>query len=88
MWDVVEKQMLKLDIKPIVAIIQDNKDGSLIIGNELDSFWEKVRGWQSNGWSIAIPWVSAPLSDKNPGLIKLNNYSGFQVLHMSAREKC
>tara|TARA_B100000925_G_scaffold260263_1_gene216290 strand:+ start:99 stop:851 length:753 start_codon:yes stop_codon:yes gene_type:complete len=76
-WDVIEKQMLKLDIKPIVAIIPDNKDGSLIIGDELDSFWERVRDWQSNGWSIAIHGFQHLYQTKNSGLIKLNNYSEF-----------
>ena len=76
-WDVIEKQMLKLDIKPIVAIIPDNKDGSLIIGDELDSFWGRVRDWQSNGWSIAIHGFQHLYQTKNSGLIKLNNYSEF-----------
>jgi len=42
------------NIKPIVAIIPDNKDSSLFYSSLNNNFWDLVRSWKDNNWSIAM----------------------------------
>ena len=53
-WDRIEKICDKFLIRPIIAVVPNNKDKKLI-KNDIDiNFWNKVRGWQNKGWHIAL----------------------------------
>ena len=86
-WDVIEGHMLELDIKPIVAIVPDNKDKKLVISNEINDFWSRVRGWQKNGWSIAIHGYQHLYETNDSGLLGLNKYSEFSGLSYEQQSK-
>lgn len=53
-WYRIEKILDEFAIKPIVAVIPDNKDASLFYEPEDTKFWKKVKNWQNKGWSIAL----------------------------------
>ena len=38
-WDKIEKLIISLDIKPIVAVVPDNEDEFLIVSEENSEFW-------------------------------------------------
>ena len=53
-WSRLEKMFDALNIKPIVAVVPDNKDLKLNVGDFDGLFWDKVRRWQNKGWTVAM----------------------------------
>lgn len=53
-WDRLERILDAYEIRPVVAVVPDNKDPELVIQSPDPAFWDKVRNWQAKGWSIAM----------------------------------
>jgi len=53
-WNRISSILNKHNIKPIVAVIPNNKDKSLFYSNFNPSFWDLVKSWENNNWSIAM----------------------------------
>jgi predicted deacetylase len=53
-WRAIEELLDDFGIKPIVAVVPDNRDPGLTVDSTDPNFWAKVRGWQAKGWSIAM----------------------------------
>jgi predicted deacetylase len=85
-WVSLEATLLKLDIQPILAVVPDNKDPTLIIDQARADFWECVRLWQSRGWTIAIHGFEHRYTNSNAGIIPLNKRSEFAGLPASEQE--
>lgn len=52
-WDRLERLLIKYGVKPIVGVIPDNQDPDFA-WEEDKAFWEKMRRWQSEGYTIAM----------------------------------
>lgn len=53
-WQLMEKTLDELGVKPIVAVVPDNQDPTLMLEPPDGGFWDKVRIWQEKGWTIAM----------------------------------
>jgi hypothetical protein len=53
-WGLLEEVLDRHAIRPIVAVVPDNQDPALVFNSRDDAFWEKVRGWQAKGWTLAM----------------------------------
>ena len=53
-WNLFEDIFDELRIKPLVAVIPDNKDESLKIDPFNENYWDDVKRWESKGWTIAL----------------------------------
>lgn len=53
-WEVVENLLDEYGIKPMVAVIPNNRDETMQFGTEDPRFWERVKLWKAKGWSIAL----------------------------------
>jgi len=53
-WQAIERLLDGFGIKPIVAVVPDNRDAGLAVDTFDSDFWGKVRKWQEKGWSIAM----------------------------------
>ena len=53
-WSLVEQILDKHGVKPIVAVIPDNRDPSLALESRDPAFWDRVRGWAAKGWAVAM----------------------------------
>jgi predicted deacetylase len=54
-WHLLECDFLELNIKPIMAVVPDNRDRGLMVSAPgADDFWNSVRSWQSRGWTIGL----------------------------------
>src|ERR1051326_9565196 len=54
MWSEIEKRLIQYDIKPILAVVPDNRDPVLQVDRPRRDFWVRVRRWQEQGWTIAL----------------------------------
>ncbi len=79
-WEKIEKVLIAEKIRPLLAVVPDNRDQKLKVGPEDRSFWLKVKKWQDMGWSIAVHGYQHQYRTENSGLMGLNPYSEFAGL--------
>jgi uncharacterized protein DUF2334 len=53
-WELVEQILDKHGVKPIVAVIPDNHDPSLMFAQSDGSFWGRVQAWAGKNWTVAM----------------------------------
>lgn len=53
-WDPLEEALDRLGVRPIVGVIPDNLDPSMLCSEADPNFWERVRNWDKKGWGIAL----------------------------------
>jgi len=82
-WEEVEPALLELGIKPILAVIPDNRDRNLNAGPARDNFWETVRRWQARGWTIGLHGYQHIYETADAGLTRINRRSEFSGLPYS-----
>ena len=84
-WARIEQLFDELAIKPIVAIVPDNRDPELDHGELLDDFWTQARGWQEKGWAIALhgyQHIMHPVAVTTPQYLPFHDRSEFVGLSL------
>ena len=79
-WDQIRDFCLKKNIKPILAVIPDNKDESINIGKYREEFWNQITELQDLGWGIGLHGFQHLYTEKSKGLIGLHERSEFAGL--------
>jgi len=79
-WDPVEDLLVAQDIKPIVAVIPDNRDPALMLGPAATDFWNRVRGWQARGWGIGLHGFQHLAVNSESGILGFPTKSEFAGL--------
>lgn len=79
-WDAVERMLERHGVKPIVAVVPDNRDPELRVGAPRPGFWDEVRRWQASGWTIGLHGYQHRYTQSDRGLLGLNPYSEFAGL--------
>lgn len=76
------------NIKPIIAVVPENKDVKLI-GNRIvePAFWQIVRNLQQKGYIIGMHGYQHLYETSNSGLLKANNRSEFAGLPYDVQEE-
>lgn len=85
-WNEIEQFLVELDIRPILAVIPDNKDKKIEIDPPSPDFWDRVRQWQNRGWTIALHGYQHLYTSNESGIIGLNKRSEFAGLPYSEQE--
>jgi predicted deacetylase len=85
-WREVEALLVRHDIKPILAVVPDNRDPNLDILPPAADFWHRVRVWQSRGWTIALHGYQHRYVNNHSGLMGRNRYSEFAGLSEAEQE--
>lgn len=79
-WDPFEKAMDDEGIRPLVAVIPDNKDPEFRVGPANPAFWERVRAWQAKGWGVGVHGYRHERSTLDGGIMAINDRSEFAGL--------
>ena len=80
-WNLIEEICDEFNIKPIVAVVPDNKDPKLKYDDYDESFWDTVRNWQAKGWAIAMHgYTHVMLATDTPLLLPYYKRSEFAGL--------
>jgi predicted deacetylase len=85
-WEGVERHLHSHSIRPILAVVPDNRDPKLMLEPACDDFWSRVRGWQRRGYAIALHGYQHLYVNKNPGLMRLTRQSEFAGLPRQEQE--
>jgi peptidoglycan/xylan/chitin deacetylase (PgdA/CDA1 family) len=71
-WDRVEAILERHDVKPIVAVVPDNRDPKLAVAEPRADFWERARGWQARGWTIGLHGYQHLYSHPSGGIVDIH----------------
>jgi predicted deacetylase len=85
-WDEIDELLTAKEIKPVLAVIPDNKNPQLFIEKENPDFWEYIREKQRQGWSIGLHGYQHVYVTKCSGILGLNPYSEFAGLPEEEQE--
>jgi len=53
-WAAVERVLDRHAVKPIVAVVPENHDPALAVGERDERFWDRVRSWADKGWIVGM----------------------------------
>ncbi|MCE3237869.1 MAG: hypothetical protein K0R24_850 [Gammaproteobacteria bacterium] len=79
-WKCVESILDQYHIKPVLAIVPDNRDPHLKVSAGHSDFWSCIRKWQTKGWTIGLHGYQHQYVTTNSGIIGLNRRSEFAGL--------
>jgi peptidoglycan/xylan/chitin deacetylase (PgdA/CDA1 family) len=85
-WDAIESTLVRLEVKPIVSVVPDNRDPFLAVAPPNENFWSRVREWQSRGWTIAAHGYQHRTLTSASGVIGINARSEFAGLSRQSQE--
>src|SRR5688572_10786191 len=80
LWGKIERILVQRRLKPILAVVPDNRDPSLQVDAPATNFWDHVRAWQDRGWTIALHGFQHRYVSRNAGLVARRKKSEFAGL--------
>jgi hypothetical protein len=87
-WNEMEQLLVEAGVKPILAVVPDNRDPKLMQDPPSPGFWDRMRICQARGWTIALHGYQHTYVNREPGLLRLNRQSEFAGLaYETQREK-
>jgi len=85
-WERIERLLVEGQVRPLVAVVPDNKDRQLQVDAASPTFWESVRRWQSLGWAIGMHGYQHLYVTREAGLLGMNSRSEFAGLSEKEQE--
>jgi len=79
-WSEIEALLVRFGIKPILAVVPDNRDPVLQVAPPVSDFWDRVRRWQRLGWTIALHGYQHLYVARDGGLVTTRKKSEFASL--------
>lgn len=79
-WDQIEQILDKFEVKPLVGIIPDCKDPSLLVYPNDELFWINAKKWEAKGWTIALHGHTHLYVNEECGINPINRRSEFAGL--------
>lgn len=79
-WPEIESALIHYHVKPILAIVPDNRDPVLQVAPPAIDFWQRARRWQEMGWTIAMHGYQHLYVANHAGLVQLRKKSEFASL--------
>ena len=79
-WGQIESILVERGLKPMLAVVPDNRDPGLQVDAPAEDFWDRVRGWQDRGWTIALHGFQHRYVSRNAGLVARRKKSEFAGL--------
>lgn len=76
-WGRIETILDDHSIKPIVAVIPNCNDATLMINPLDENFWDIVKHWNKKGWTIALHGYDHVYITNCGGLVPINKKSEF-----------
>ena len=84
-WDKLAQCLNDLEIRPLIAVIPDNRDPSMHFHDAREDFWTQVRTWQQSGWAVALHGYQHLYTERQAGLWGTSPRSEFAGLSHSTQ---
>ena len=79
-WDKIENLLDKYQVKPIVAVIPNNKDKTVMFEEFENDFWNRIKRYMAKGWKIGLHGHEHVMHKSSNSVIPINDYSEFSGL--------
>lgn len=79
-WEAIERHLVLHQVRPILAVVPDNRDPKLMWGPPVPDFWDRVRRWQGMGYTIALHGYQHVYVNRERGMTRLTPNSEFAGL--------
>lgn len=86
-WQRIEDILDRYNIKPMVGIIPNNQDETLMIDKVDDAFWDKAFNWQKKEWTIALHGYDHVYVTQEGGINPVHKKSEFAGLSLKEQEE-
>jgi predicted deacetylase len=86
-WDEVEAVLIDHGVRPLLAVVPDNRDPGLAVAPERSDFWDRVRQWQSASWTIALHGHQHVYKTNDAGVLGFNAFSEFAGVPREQQEE-
>ncbi len=86
-WDQIETILARYNVSPILAVVPENRDPYLMVAEPNPNFWNRVRDWQSKGWTIGLHGWQHCYTTFDAGLIGIKAHSEFAGLPLEVQEE-
>jgi len=86
-WSQIERALIDSGVKPILAVVPDNRDPVLAPAPAVRDFWGHVRRWQDLGWTISLHGYQHLYVVRDAGLVALRKTSEFASLPAKEQEE-
>lgn len=86
-WSEIEAALTEHRLKPILAVVPDNRDPKLQVDAPAEDFWDRVRAWQARGWTIALHGFQHKYIAERPGIITLRKNTEFAGVPAGEQEE-
>lgn len=80
MWQRIEAVLVEQRISPLLAVVPDNKDKTLVAEPEHPEFWAEVQNWQARGWTIGLHGYQHAFATRSGGIVGIQQRSEFAGL--------
>lgn len=77
MWERVETLLNQYQVKPLLAVIPDCQDPNLAHSEARSDFWNRVREWERQGWTIAMHGYQHSYVTQEAGVLGIQKASEF-----------
>ncbi len=85
-WPEIEGALAERNLKPILAVVPDNRDPVLEVEPAVEDFWERVRSWQARGWTIALHGYQHRYVTCHRGIVTVKKKSEFAGVPAAEQE--
>src|ERR1035438_6889151 len=85
-WEAIERKLVMHNVRPILAVVPDNRDPNLMCDPPAPDFWDRVRRWQEMGYVIALHGYQHVYVNNNRGMMRLTPHSEFAGLSYEEQE--
>jgi hypothetical protein len=79
-WSAVEQILDRYSVRPMLAVVPDNRDRKLQVDAPREDFWSRVRDWQSRDWTIGLHGYQHLYNSDCAGVIGIHAGSEFAGL--------
>ncbi len=86
-WEEIEGTLVEHGVRPILAVVPDNRDDKLAVGPPRADFWDAVRSWQQRGWAIALHGYQHKFVTQSRGIVGLHRRSEFAGLPLEPQKQ-
>lgn len=76
-WGRVEALLDHHGVRPLVAVVPDNRDPDLARAPVDPGFWPRAQSWADRGWALALHGCHHEFTGTDGGLVPLNRYTEF-----------
>jgi predicted deacetylase len=86
-WDRIEEILQKRRIRPLLAVVPDNRDPQLQVSPPASGFWDRVRDWQASNWTIGMHGWQHVFVTRDAGIVRVADRSEFAGLPRPAQRR-